>query len=34
MSAEQICAAGLAFFLLALGVAILIKATDDKKGKK
>ena len=34
MSAEQICAAGLAAFLLLAGIAVVITARKDQKGGK
>ena len=34
MSAEQICAAGFAVFLLLVGIAVIITARKDQKGGK
>lgn len=34
MSAEQICAAGFAVFLLLVGIAVVITARKDQKGGK
>lgn len=34
MSAEQICAAGLAAFLLLAGIAVVITSKNQKGGKK
>lgn len=34
MSAEQICAAGFAVFLLLVGIAVVITSKKDQKGGK